>query len=129
LPSVASVEVIEQDGQPDFRVEMRRGRKPLLIECKNVLRTTDRNGHARLDFMRTRASPADPCSRYYSPTEFDVLAACLHASTERWDFAARRTVELAPHRRCTGRLDNRLVIDEAWERDLSDVLVRAADAA
>jgi hypothetical protein len=129
LPSVASVEAIEQDGQPDFRVEMRRGRKPLLIECKNVLRTTDRNGHARMDFMRTRASPAHPCSRYYSPTEFDVLAACLHASTERWDFAARRTVELAPHRRCTGRLDNRLVIDEGWERDLSDVLVRAANAA
>ena len=36
--------------------------------------------------MRTRASKADPCSRFYSPNDFDVVAACLHAVSERWEF-------------------------------------------
>lgn len=129
LPEVTDVETIEADGQPDFRVRVRGGRRPLLIECKNVLRTRNRHGYARLDFMRTRASPTDPCSRYYRSDDFDVLAACLHASTERWEFAARRTADMSAHRRCPGRLEQRVIIDDAWERDISAVLARAAASA
>jgi hypothetical protein len=126
IEEVRVVEPLEQDGQPDFRVEMRGGRRAILVECKNVLRTTDRYGHPRVDFMRTRASPTDPCSRYYSTADFDVLAACLHASTERWEFAARPTIEMPAHRTCAGKLDNRLVVDERWHRDLAAVLSAAA---
>lgn len=125
LDAVAHVEPIEEDGKPDFRVELRRGRRPLLVECKNVLRTKDKYGNPRLDFMRTRASPADPCSRYYSPAEFDVLVACLHASTEQWEFAARRTVEMVPHKKCAGRLEHRVLVDNGWARDLESVLAAA----
>jgi hypothetical protein len=126
LPDVESVSPIEQDGRPDFEVRLRGRRRSLFVECKNVLRITDASGHPRLDFMRTRASPADPCSRYYSPQEFDVVAACLHARTERWEFAARATAEMAPHRKCPGRLAHRIVIDEGWSRDLALVLREAA---
>lgn len=128
VDAVARVEPIEEDGQPDFRVELKRKRRPVLVECKNVLRTKDKHGRPRLDFMRTRASPVDPCSRYYSPEEFDVLAACLHASSERWEFAARRTSDMAPHRLCPGRLEHRVLIDASWERDLETVLLAAANA-
>jgi hypothetical protein len=126
LEDVRSVEPIEVDGKPDFRVEMRRGRRPVLIECKNVLREKDRFGHPRLDFMRTRAAVGDPCSRYYSPHEFDVLAACLHANTGNWDFAARKTRDMPPHPTCAGKLSNRVVIDDAWQRDLTAVLAAAS---
>jgi hypothetical protein len=126
ITDVKSVESIEADGQPDFRIEMRRGRHPVLVECKNVLRTTDRVGHPRLDFMRTRAALGDPCSRYYSPREFDVLAACLHANSGNWDFAARRTNEMLPHPTCAGKLSHRVIVDDAWERDLAAILTAAS---
>jgi hypothetical protein len=126
LDGVASVEPIAGDGQPDLRVAVRGGRRPVLVECKNVLRTADRAGHPRLDFMRTRVSQGDACTRYYSPADFDVVAACLHAHTERWEFAARRTSDMAPHAACTGKLAHRLVVDAAWDRDVLAVLRAAA---
>lgn len=126
LPEVTSVIPIEQDGKPDFQVEMRGGRRPVLVECKNVLRVSDSHGNPRLDFQKTRASKGDPCSRYYSTKDFQVLAACLHAKTERWEFAGRLTAEMAPHRKCEGKLASNVVIDDAWERDLAAVLKAAA---
>ncbi|MBX6332142.1 MAG: hypothetical protein IRY91_09885 [Gemmatimonadaceae bacterium] len=126
LPEVAQVEPLEADAKPDFEVCMRGGKRRVLVECKNVLRTTDRFGRPRLDFQRTRAAQGDPCSRYYSPADFQVVAACLHAQTERWEFAARLTAEMAPHPRCSGKLANNVVIDEAWQRDLAAVLRAAA---
>lgn len=126
LPLVTDVRVIEEDGRPDFEVRVQRSRRPLLIECKNVLRTKSKDGLSRMDFMKTRASPADPCSRYYSASDFDVVAACLHAGTERWEFAARQTSAMEPHVRCPGKLLHRVVVDSAWATDLGDVLERAS---
>jgi len=123
---VRRVESIEEDGRPDFRVEVRGGQRPVFIECKNVLRGTDKMGRPRLDFQKTRAAKGDPCSRYYSPHEFHVVAACLHANTERWEFAARLTAEMAAHKTCPGRLAQGVVIDESWSRDLGTVLDAAA---
>jgi hypothetical protein len=128
LPDVAEVRALEADGQPDFAVRLTAADSAVRVECKNVLRHVRRDGRIRLDFMRTRASPSDPCSRYYSPRDFDVVAACLHARTERWEFAARTTLGMSPHRTCAGRLDQRVEIDEQWSSDLSAVL-REASAA
>lgn len=91
IPDITSCERLDAEGGPDLQVRYRASR-PLTVECKNVLRKRDSKGLARLDFQRTRASKADPCSRYYAPTDFDVLAACLHAVTEQWDICAFRLV-------------------------------------
>lgn len=125
LPEVRAVTPIEADGRPDFEVTLRGTRRPVLVECKNVLRVTDATGNPRLDFMRTRASKNDPCSRYYSAREFDVVAACLHARTETWEFAARRTSDMQPHPKCAGKLNHRVVVDSEWEREIGNVLIAA----
>jgi hypothetical protein len=126
---VEDVRTLEEDGRPDFEIHVRGGRAPILIECKNVLRSTDSQGRARLDFMRTRASLGDPCSRYYGPGDFDLLAACLHARTERWEFRSRRTRDMVPHNHCSGKLHHRIVVDDSWDTDLEGTLRAAARAA
>lgn len=116
VPGIEECSRLTEEGQPDLRVRY-RGRAPVLIECKNVLRNVSADGSARLDFQRTRASKADPCSRYYRPTEFALLAACLHAVTERWEFRFASTKRLPPHATCAGRLKSSLKVDHDWIAD------------
>ncbi|MEA3643225.1 MAG: hypothetical protein VBE63_25290 [Lamprobacter sp.] len=124
LPVITECTAIEEDGRPDLRVSLRGGR-PLLIECKNILRRPYADGSYRLDFQRTRAAKGNPCSRYYTTAEFDVVAACLHPQTERWDFRYALTRDLDPHEHCPGRLSNRARIDSRWGQDVVSVLERA----
>jgi len=126
LPAVRSVQPIPGDGHADLQVTLRRSKRAVTIECKNVLRDRDAHGNARLDFMRTRVSQNDRCTRYYSATDFDVVAACMHANTERWEFRARLTQDMEPHKVCAGKLANRVVVDSGWSSDLNAVLERAA---
>lgn len=111
MPGVTECTRIDVDGQPDLSLRW-KGSAPILIECKNVLRQTDKAGHPRVDFQRTRASKGDPCSRYYMRSDFAVLAACLHAITEKWRFAFAATDELMPHARCPGRLASNVTVAE-----------------
>jgi hypothetical protein len=113
VPGVSGCERPNLEGRPDIRLTY-RGRGPIYIECKNVLRETTRDGLARVDFQRTRASQGDRCSRYYRPDEFNVLAACLHAITERWEFMYRLPAAMAPHKTCPGRLSNLVRVDDHW---------------
>ncbi len=124
LPAITDCTPIEEDGRPDVRVSL-RGSRPILIECKNILRRPYADGTYRLDLQRTRAAKSDPCSRYYSADEFDVVAACLHPQTERWDFCYALTCDLDPHDRCPGRLSNRAKVDARWTADIVPVLERA----
>ena len=125
-PGVLAVQPIEMDGQPDFRLTLAPGigsRRRVLLECKNVLRRRTAAGEVKLDFQRTRASKGDPCSRYYRPEEFDVVAACLHPVTEQWDFLFRRTDHMAQHPVCVGRLHhNVLIVNPPWIQDLAMLL-------
>lgn len=123
LPGIRSCVRLTGDG-PDLGVRLIDDRE-LTIECKNVLRKTDRKGYARLDFQRTRAAKGDPCSRYYSPKDFDVVAACLHAITEEWEFRFALPTGLEPHAKCPGKLSSNVHIDEQWSKDPLRVL-RAA---
>jgi hypothetical protein len=95
------------DGKPDVSLRW-KGSKPILVECKNVLRTTYAGGIPKLDFQRTRAAKSDPCSRYYMPRDFQVVAACLHPVTEKWEFRFALTSELPAHGHCKGRIDNNI---------------------
>ena len=92
-----------------------QGSDPILIECKNVLRKTLADGTIKVDFQKTRASQGDPCSRFYKPSDFHVLAACLHPCTEEWDFNFRSTLDLDPHPNCPGHLSNLVRITPAWQ--------------
>lgn len=113
---------LQGDGKPDVSLRWKGG-PPILIECKNVLRTTYAGGIPKLDFQRTRASKADPCSRYYMPSDFQVLAACLHPIKEEWVFEFALTAELPPHSSCAGRISNNIAVNApAFSADIKDVL-------
>jgi hypothetical protein len=123
LSEIQSCQPLKGDG-PDLSVSL-LGRD-LTLECKNVLRKLDRDGNARLDFQRTRAAKSDPCSRYYSPKDFDVVAACLHAVTERWEFRFALPSWLDSHGKCPGKLSSNVHVDERWSADPLPVLRAAA---
>lgn len=128
IDGVAQCSRIEEDGRPDIEVRFPNTSNTLYIECKNVLRKPLADRTPRLDFQRTRASKGNPCSRYYRPEEFDVVAACLHPLTENWDFRYATTSQLDPHKSCTGRLSNNVRIDERWSTGIKDILLRLASA-
>jgi hypothetical protein len=127
IPGVTDCTRLTTEGSPDVTLRF-RGSKPLTIECKNVLRKTTREGLPRLDFQRTRASKADPCSRYYRAGDFDIVAACVHAVTERWDFRYSQTSGLGPHPSCSGRLSSRVHLDKNWDTAAEPVLRAAVEA-
>lgn len=118
IPGVDHCSRLEGEGLPDIELQFRGGR-PILIECKNVLRNRTADGSARVDFQRTRASMGDPCSRYYRPADFQILAACLHAVTERWEYRFMPTLALPQHARCAGRIQNNLQV-RGWYDNPAD---------
>jgi hypothetical protein len=117
-PGVTGVQKINLDGQPDFSIKFRR--QPLRIECKNVSPQTS-HGLARVDFQKTRAAKGNPCSRYYAASQFEVLAACIYPVTQRWDFRFCLTNTLPPHKKCPGKLSDRVLVD-GWAEDLPSLL-------
>ena len=121
VEGVSHCERLNVEGGADVELRYRNSR-PIVVECKNVLRTTLADGTPRVDFQRTRASKSDPCSRYYSPDDFDVVAACLHAVTERWEFRFVRPPDLDKHKKCKRKLSNNVRIDDRWRQDPSPIL-------
>jgi hypothetical protein len=117
LEGITYCKKIDKEGAPDLEISFRGG--PLLtVECKNVLRVPNKTtGLPRIDFMRTRASKSDPCSRYYAPTDFDVIAACLHAITEEWEFRYILPRQLDSHSKCVGKLSNNVQVGAKWSAD------------
>jgi len=124
IPDITECLQIEEDGKPDLAIRYRNSNQ-IYIECKNVLRKVYSDGFPRVDFQKTRASKSDPCSRYYRPEEFDIVAACLHPCTERWEFSFTLTKELTAHPKCEGHLTNNVRIDSRWSSDPMLVLAKA----
>ncbi|MFY0527661.1 hypothetical protein ACN28I_32445 [Archangium gephyra] len=125
VPGITDCERVDEEGSPDVRLRF-EGSRLIHVECKNVLRQTAAGNVPRLDFQRTRASKGDPCSRYYSPDDFDVVAACLHAVTEKWEFRYVLPGQLAPHARCPGKLANNVRVGDGWKEDIRTVLREVA---
>jgi hypothetical protein len=114
MAGVTGVQKINLDGQPDFTLNFRR--RPLRIECKNASPKKS-GGLARVDFQKTRAAKGNPCSRYYAASQFEVLAACIFPVTGRWDFRFCLTSTLSPHKKCPGKLSDRVLVN-GWAEDL-----------
>ena len=127
IPGVEDCVRMETEGGADLRLRYLGSRK-LEVECKNVLRQTLADGTIRLDFQRTRASKSDPCSRYYAAKDFDIVAACLHSRTERWEFRYVLTGALDAHVVCKGKLDHRVRLDDRWTSNVQKVLEAAASS-
>lgn len=119
-PGVSRLEKINKDGEPDFALTFRRSRR-IRVECKNVSPELTR-GLPRVDFQKTRAAKGDPCSRYYAPSQFEVLAACIYPTTGDWDFRFCLTSTLQPHKRCVGKLSDRVLVEPSWPADLPTLL-------
>lgn len=120
VPGVSDCRRLDAEGGPDIELRFKSSGR-LLVECKNVLRVTGKGGVPRVDFQRTRASKSDPCSRYYQPADFHVLAACLHAVTEKWEYRFVPTTHLPAHPKCPGRIQSNLRVDTGWYEDPADV--------
>lgn len=118
MRGVTDIQKINEDGKPDFAIKFQR--KPFRIECKNVSPDTSR-GLPRVDFQKTRAAKGNPCSRYYSADQFEVLAACIYPVTGSWDFKFCLTETLPPHKKCAGKLGDRVLVD-GWAPDLPTLL-------
>jgi hypothetical protein len=128
LPGIKDCRRLDEEGRPDIELRFRNGR-PILIECKNVLRRQAADGRARVDFQRTRAAKGNPCSRYYKPGDFHVLAACLHAVTERWEYRFIPTADLQPHPKCAGRIQSNLRVGPDWHENPVDAFNAVAASA
>jgi hypothetical protein len=120
FPEITECTAIETDGQADLRVTFRD--RPVLVECKNILRRVYSDQIPRVDFQKTRASKTDPCSRYYKYDDFDMVAACLHPRTEKWEFSFARAGDLDFHPKCPGRLSNNVRLDDRWSSNPLTVL-------
>ena len=123
VPGVQNCHRLEDDRGSDVKLSFHG--TSITVECKNSSRMRTKEGFEKIDLQRTRASKADPCSRYYKPSEFDVVAACIHAVTEKWEFKYALTNDLDPHGSCAGRLSNNVKLDRRWTPDASTVLLRA----
>ena len=126
MPHISECTRIEEEGRPDLRLRV-DDKRPLLIECKNALRKRLADGTVRVDFQRTRSSKEDPCTRFYRPADFDIVAACLHPCTERWEFRFAPTCALDAHKHCAGRLSNLVRIDWRWSADAMETFARVLE--
>lgn len=128
VPGVSDCLRPDQEGGVDVTLRF-EGSRPISMECKNVLREKTASGVPRIDFQRTRTSKRDPCRRFYRPDDFDVVAACLHAVTEHWEFRFAETTtldRLGHDHDCRGRVSNRVVLDQRWGSEVTDLLRRVA---
>jgi hypothetical protein len=133
---VERYEAHDLDGHPDFSIWLPRRKRPLMAECKNV-RDHDQAYREKgqivaymVETQKTRASKADPTSRYYGLEQFDILGACLGKKTGDWgDFLFVRVVDLLCHAKHAGKLAvmQRVPLPGAeslgyWYNDLGELL-------
>jgi hypothetical protein len=128
VPGVTKVVSLDRDAQPDCEITYRGRRRKATIECKNVLRRSTSHGMPIVEYQKTRASKGDPvCGRFYRVDHCDILAACLHPATARWEYRFCSAVKLPPNPRCPGRVHSKVPVGgENWSQG-SDALGQLLD--
>jgi hypothetical protein len=122
-PDVARAEEGQQEGPPDFLVDLADGRR-VAVECKNASPKRYRDGTPKVEVQKTRTSKGDPASRFYSPRSFDVIAACMYGPTGRWTFRYRRSSALLEHPEHHGRIAPLQPITSDWDSTLLSAVGR-----
>jgi len=120
-PLVATSELIDRDGEPDFDVVLVDGRR-VLVECKNVSPNTYADGTPKVEVQKTRSQRGDPAGRFYRPDQFEVVAACLYAVTGNWEFRFKGTARMARHEAHPDRLAVMHRVDGTWALSLEEAL-------
>lgn len=129
--TIDGFEDFDIDGHPDCRVAI--GGQSFMVECKNVEKETRPGSPVTIDFWRTRAPIGRAWERYYSPDEFQVVAACLWNRTGTWEFLFAATADLPRHSEYQDRIYNRVTVDATatlsdgsplWTPDLPALLRR-----
>lgn len=120
-PEVATLELGTGDGPPDFIVHLRSG-STVAIECKNASPVTYADGTPKVETQKTRASKADPLSRLYSESQFDMVAACMFGLTGRWEFRFQHVSRLARDVRGCDRLAAVQRIDSTWAASFAEAI-------
>lgn len=120
-PAVDRLQRLDEDGQPDFDVQLTDGRR-LRVECKNASPKPYADGDYKVEVQKTRASKGDPASRLYRVDQFQVLAACVYPPTGRWAFRYRATTALVPHAEYADRVAALQRIDDTWADSLAQAL-------
>lgn len=120
-PEVVSAELIDRDGEPDFDVTLRDGRR-VLVECKNVSPRRYADGTPKVEVQKTRSQRDDPAGRFYRPEQFDVVAACLYAVSGVWEFRYKATAHMSRHERHPDRLAVLHRVDDTWADTLAGAL-------
>lgn len=126
-PAVVTAERMDQDGQPDFDVQLRAGAH-VLVECKNASPNQYANGDYKVEVQKTRATRDDPAGRLYRPEQFEVVAACLYSATRQWEFRYRRTALLERHAKHPDRLAATHRVDSNWATSLEVALSETGHA-
>ena len=120
-PDVIAAVEGQQEGPPDFFVEMIDGRR-VTVECKNASPEVYADGTPKVEVQKTRASKGDPTSRFYDQASFDVVAACMYGPTGAWTFRYRRSSELSEHSKHRGKIAPLQRITDDWATSLSGAL-------
>lgn len=124
-PTVVSAELIDRDGEPDFRVRLVDGRS-VLVECKNVSPNRYASGEPKVEVQKTRSQRGDAAGRFYRPDQFDVVAACLYPVTGHWEFRFKAAAAMDRHPRHPDRLAVLHRVDDTWSADLSAAITPGA---
>lgn len=124
VSGITKIVPIDEDARPDFEVRYRNRRRPVTIECKNVLRSHRLQGLPIVEYQKTRASKGDPlCGRYYTFGHCDILAACLHPITVQWEYRFCASPHLPPHASCHGKVQSRIAVGGAvWTLSVERLL-------
>lgn len=112
-PQVTTVDSIDEDAQPDFKVTLADGRVER-VECKVCSPKRYASGDPKVEVQKTRGSQGDAASRFYEPAQFEVLAACLWPVTGEWEFRYRRTTAMPRHPKHPDRLAVMHPVDGGW---------------
>ena len=118
-----AVRALDEDGRPDF--EVRHAGRRILIECKNASPHRYANGDFKVEVQKTRSQKNDPAGRFYRPDQFDVVATCLWAATDKWEFRFKRSSQLDRHSTFPDRLAAVHRVDSSWAASLDEVMESA----
>ena len=109
---------IDEDGQPDFRIELPDGPE-LTVECKTASKKQYKNGDFKVEIQKTRDSGA---GRKYTYDQFDIIAACLFSATGVWEFRYRWTKDLEAWEQDPKRIKAIHRIDSGWATSIKALL-------